>query len=120
MQPQTLQDRVHRYNPDGIAGLSDRPRPVRFGLLNAEQRAAFDAIVAAGPDVAVDGVVRWRHVDLERVVEARFGVVMAERTIGDLLRDRGFRHLSGRPRHPNCDAAAQEDFEKPSPSRSHR
>lgn len=120
MQRQTLRDWVHRYNADGIAGLLDRPRPVRSGLLNAEQRAAFDAIVEAGPDVAADGVVRWRRVDLKRVVKARFGVVMAERTIEDLLRARGFRHLSVRPRHPNCEEAVQEDFKKPSPSKSHR
>jgi transposase len=120
MQRQTLRDWVHRYNAEGIAGLLDRPRPVRAGLLNAEQRATFDAIVEAGPDVAVDGVVRWRRVDLKRVVERRFGVVMAERTIGDLLRARGFRHLSVRPRHPNCDEAVQDAFKKPSPSRSHR
>jgi len=120
MQRQTLRDWVHRYNADGIAGLLDRPRPTRPGLLSAAQRAEFDAIVEAGPDVAVDGVVRWRRVDLKRVVECRFGVVMAERTIGDLLRTRGFRHLSVRPRHPNCDEAVQADFKKPSPSRLHR
>lgn len=113
MQRQTLRDWVHRYNADGIAGLLDRPRPVRPGLLNAEQRrAAFEVIVEAGPDVAVDGVVRWRRVDLKRVVEARFGVIIAERTIGDLLQARGFRHLSVRPRHPSCDKAVQEDFNK--------
>ena len=120
MQRQTLRDWVHRYNADGVAGLLDRSRPSRPGLLSAAQRAAFDAIVEAGPDVAVDGVVRWRRVDLKRVVEARFGVVMAERTIGDLLHARGFRHVSVRPRHPNCDEAAQEAFKKPSPRRSRR
>jgi transposase len=120
MQRQTLRDWVHRYNADGIAGLLDRPRPRRASLLNAEQRTAFDAIVEAGPDVAVDGVVRWRRVDLKRVIARRFGVVMAERTVGDLLRTRGFRHLSVRPRHPNCNEAVQEDFKKPSPCRSHR
>jgi len=39
-------------------------------------------------------------------------VVIAERTIGDLLQARGFRHLSVRPRHPSCDKAVQEDFNK--------
>ena len=63
-----------------------------------------------GPDVAVDAVVCWRRVDLKRVVERRFGVVMAENTIGDLLRARGFRNLSVRPRHPNCNEAVQKDF----------
>lgn len=120
MQRQTLRAWVHRYNADGVAGLVDRPRPLRSGLLNVEQRAAFDALVEAGPDPAVDGMVRWRRVDLKRVVERRFGVVRGERTIGDLLRARGLRHRSVRPRHPNCDAAAQEDFKNAAPRRSRR
>src|ERR1700712_5827531 len=57
MQRQTLRDWVHRYNADGVAGLLDRPRPARPGLLNAEQRTAFDAIVEAGPEGAGDGGV---------------------------------------------------------------
>ena len=120
MQRQTLRDWVHRYNAEGIAGLLDRPRPVRPGLLSAQQRAEFDRIVEAGPDVAADGVVRWRRIDLKREVEARFGVVMAERTIGDLLHARGFGHVSVRPRHPNCDAAEQEIFRKALPRASRR
>jgi len=33
--------------------------------------------VAEGPDLAQDGVTRWRRVDLVRAIKARFGVVMA-------------------------------------------
>ena len=120
MQRQTLRDWVHRYNADGVAGLLDRLRPARAGLLSAAQRTEFDRIVEAGPDVAADGVVRWRRVDLKRVIERRFGVVMAERTVGDLLRARGFRHVSVRPRHLRCDEAAQETFKKASPRRLRR
>ena len=118
MQRQTLRDWVHRYNAHGVAGLLDKAPPARPGLLNADQLAAFDRIVEAGPDVAVDGVVRWRRVDLKVVVERRFGVVMAERTVGDLLHARGFSHMSVRPRHPGCDEAVQETFKKASPLRS--
>lgn len=56
MDRQTLRDWVYRYNADGVAGLLDRPPPVRPGLLSAAQRAEFDRIVEVGPDVAVDGV----------------------------------------------------------------
>ena len=38
-------------------------------------------IVETGPDPAVDGVVRWRRIDLKRVIEARFGVIYSERGI---------------------------------------
>jgi len=36
-------------------------------------------------DPAVDEVVRWRRVDLQRRIEARFGVVMRERSVGNQL-----------------------------------
>ncbi len=63
MQRQTLRDWVHRYDAEGVAGLLDRPNPMRARLLGPEQPAEFDRIVEAGPDVAVDGVVRWRRID---------------------------------------------------------
>ena len=117
MQRQTLSDWIRRYNADGVAGLLDRPRPGRSSLLNPEQSAEFDRIVEKGPDIETDGVVRWRRIDLKRVIEERFGVVMAERTVGDLLHARGFRHLSVRPRHPRCDEVVQEAFKKTFPRR---
>ncbi|TWB06093.1 winged helix-turn-helix protein, partial [Gluconacetobacter diazotrophicus] len=39
------------------------------------------ALVEAGPDRQRDGVVRWRRVDLQRVIEERFGVVYHERHV---------------------------------------
>lgn len=42
-------------------------------LLEAEQKAELARIVEQGPDLAVDGMVRWRRVDLKRVIEQRFG-----------------------------------------------
>jgi hypothetical protein len=43
-------------------------------------------IVETGPDPATDGVVRWRRVDLKRVIEEGFGAVYSERTISDRKR----------------------------------
>ena len=51
---------------DSLAGLLDRPRPGRSGLLNLDQLAEFDRIVDKGPDIETDGVVRWRRIDLKR------------------------------------------------------
>ena len=111
MDRQTLRDWVHRYNEAGIAGLADKqgrtgPKP----RLSAEQEAEVAELVQSGPDVAKDGVVRWRRVDLARVVKARFRITLAERTVGSLLRRLGFAHVSARPRHPKGDAAAQASF----------
>ncbi len=83
MDRQTLRDWVIRYNAEGIAGLCNRiaagPKP----RLNPVQEAAVAELVRKGPDLAVDGVVRWRRrVDLARVIKARFNVILAERSVG--------------------------------------
>ena len=74
MDRQTLCDRVHRFNASGPEGLidnwTDGPRP----RLSAEQLAQFAKIVEAGPEGGKDGVVRWRRIDLKRVIAERFGV----------------------------------------------
>jgi hypothetical protein len=57
MTGQTLGDRVHRYNTEGIEGLRDRPRPGRPCALDEGQKAALNALVLRGPDLARDGSV---------------------------------------------------------------
>ena len=115
MDRQTLRDWVHRYNAEGVAGLSDKPIPGTKPRLDKAQEAAVAELVRQGPDLSHDGVVRWRRADLARVIAERFGVVLAERTVGTLLRRLGFRRLSVRPRHPKHDAAAQASFRTASP-----
>ena len=100
MDRQTLRDWVHRFNGSGLEGLVDNwtegPKP----RLSAEQLAQFAQIVEAGPDREKDGVVRWRRLDLKRVIAERFGVDFHPRYIGKLLKKLGFSHISARPRHP--------------------
>ena len=72
--------------------------------------------VSQGPDLAEHGVVRWRRADLARVIEQRFEVKLAERSVGALLGRLGFARLSVRPVHPKADAAAQAAHKKTSPS----
>ena len=111
MDRQTLRDWVHRYNAAGLAGLSDKQgRPGPQPRLSAEQEAEVAGLVRKGPDLAEDGIVRWRRADLARVIADRFDVSLAERTVGSLLRRLGFAHVSVRPRHPKGDAAAQASF----------
>ncbi len=116
MDRQTLRDWVHRYNNQGLDGLSDRHAPGPSRRLSAEQMAELARIVEAGPDLATDGVVRWRRVDLQRVIPERFRVERHERTVGKQLAALGFRRLSVRPHHPRRDAEAQEAFKKTSPA----
>ena len=115
MDRQTLRDWVHRFNAAGSDGLVDNwtagPKP----RLSAQHLAALAKIVEAGPDRQKDGVVRWRRVDLKRVIADRFGVDFHERYVGKLLKKLGFSHISARPRHPKQDERIVEAFKKTSP-----
>ena len=115
MDRQTLRDWVHRYNAEGLPGLSDRCRPGPRPRLSPEQEAELVTAVEQGPDPDRDGVVRWRRVDLQALIETRFAIRLHERTVGKVLRRLGFTRLSVRPRHPKADEAAQEAFKKASP-----
>lgn len=112
MDRQTLRDWVHRYNAEGLAGLFDRPLPGRRPRLTDEQLRELATIVDTRPDPAIDGVVRWRRIDLCAVVERRFGVRLAERSMGAILHRLGFTRLSARPRHPQSDPEAQAQYKK--------
>ncbi len=116
MDRQTLRDWAHRFNEEGPEGLKNRSGAGRRRLLTAEQMRALSAIVETGPDLERDGVVRWRRIDLTRVIEERFGVSYSERTISDLLAALSFSHISARPRHPKQDQRVLEAFKKTSPA----
>ena len=104
-----------RYNAEGVAGLRDRRRPGRPRQLDDMQLAALARLVEAGPDIAVHKVVRWRCVDLQAEIKARFAVAVSERHVGRLLKQLKFTRLSVRPRHPQADEAAQQAFKKTLP-----
>jgi transposase len=114
MDRQTLRDWVHRFNAEGPNGLKDIRSKGHPPRLAPDQLTALAEIAETGPDRAKDGVVRWRRVDLKRVIEERFGVVYHERTIGKLLKQLGFSHISARPRHPGQKAETIAAFKKTS------
>ena len=71
MDRQTLRDWVHRFNAQGPAGLINAKAPGPEPKLSAEQKEELRQLVEAGPDAEKDGVVRWRCVDLKRVVKCK-------------------------------------------------
>ena len=116
MDRQILRDWVLRFNDEGPVGLSDRKAPGAKRRLSDEQMKELDIIVKTGPDLAVDGMVRWRCCDLAKLIEERFGVSYKERAISNLLKDLGFSRISGRPWHPKQDARVIDAFKKTSPT----
>lgn len=114
MDRQTLRDWVHRFNADGIEGLANKAGSGRPPALLEGQMAELRTIVLTGPDLARDGVVRWRCCDLQGVIAERFGVAMHERTVGKLLRRLRPTRLQPRPHNPKRDEAAQALFKRTS------
>ena len=84
-----------RHGPPDIAGPgapfqragSGRAKDARNGgakdRLSSEQRAESAMIAETGPDPTIDA--SWQRIDLQRVIEARFGVRYHERHVGKLL-----------------------------------
>jgi transposase len=115
MDRQILCDWVHRYNAEGLRGLHNRTAPGAKSKLSREQEQEVAELVRNGPDLATHGVVRWRRIDLAQAIEQRYGVKLAERSVGDLLHRLGFRRISVRPRCPEQDPATQQTHKKTSP-----
>src|ERR1700693_542453 len=100
MDRQTLRDWVHRFNEYGPEGLIDIKPPGRPSKLPEEQKEALKQLVETCPDPATDGVVRWRYVDLKRVVGQRFGVDLSEVSLGRALKKLGFSQHQSPPTAP--------------------
>lgn len=120
MDRQTLRDWVHRFNQKGPDGLTNRAGAGRPRLLSDEQMQELASIIETGPDRETDGVVRWRRIDLVRLIEKRFGVACSENAVSGYLVRLGFSHISGRPQHPAQDPEVIDAFKKTLPSRLRR
>ncbi len=114
MDRQTLCDWVHRFNERGPDGLKDTWSKGNPPRLSPDQQTELARLVETGPDRAVHGVVRWRRIDLQGLISERFGVAYHERTVGKILKQLGFSHISARPRHPAQDGQTVAAFKKTS------
>src|ERR1700709_2399599 len=103
------------FTADGPGGLIGGKAPGARPLLNADLRAALQALVEQGPMPAAHGVVRWRLVDLAQILFEDHGVSVSEQTLSRVLRAMSYRKLSARPRHHAQDQDAIPAFQKPSP-----
>ena len=115
VEVQTVRDWVLAFNAEGPSGLLDGKAPGNQPLLNAAQREALKRVVKAGPNPAVDGVVRWRLIDLAQWVFTEFGLSISKQTLSRMLRGMGYRKLTARPRHHAQDPAALAAFKKTAP-----
>lgn len=117
MDRQTLRDRVHRHNAEGIGGPMDRRAPGPAPRLSAEREGEPARRVEGGPEPERDGAVRRRRRDLQERVGRTSGIRFHERAIGELPAKLRFRRLSVRPRRPRSDPAARQASRGASPGR---
>jgi Homeodomain-like domain len=119
MDRQTLRDWVHRDNAHGLAGLDNRRHAGPKPRLTPEQTAELEALVEQGPDPAQDGVVRWRRVDLQVLIKARFDVQLHARSSCTRARwasccagsaSPAYRSAPSTPRASPSEPEAQEAF----------
>ena len=112
---QIVRDWVLRFNVHGPEGLLDRKAPGQSSRLKDEHRAALARIVEEGPTPAIQGVARWRIVDLCQWLFEEFRISLSETTVSRELRALGYRKLSARPRHHARREGAIDEFKKTSP-----
>src|ERR1700734_1392967 len=93
MDRQTLSDWVHRFNASGPEGLIDNRTEGPKSRLLREKLAQFAKVVEASPDREKDDIVRWRRVDLKRVIAERVGVDFHPRYAGKLPKKLGLSHI---------------------------
>jgi len=102
---------IHRFNAEGLKGLSDRPRPGQPVKLPRQKEQAFRERVekGAGPKGPTPNL---RVKNIQRILREEFG---ADYCLGGtyfLLYRLGFSSLVPRPRRPHADPQAQAGFKK--------
>ncbi|SRR5258708_7252802 len=100
----------NRYEEDGLEGLRDRPRPGRPPRVDAATAARFKERIVAGAELARDGVVAFRGVDAQRLLQQEFDLECSLSSTYRLLHRVKLSWLVPRPRHPQADATAQTAF----------
>ena len=119
MDRQTLRDRVHRCNTEGLAGLANRKAPARSRRLGADQVADLAGWVEAGPD---PGARTGSYAGGGRTFSGgswngsgwSCTSAQGQLSVGKYLAMLGYRRLSLRPQQPKSDPGAQALFKKSS------
>ncbi len=110
MERQALRDAVVRYNSEGVAGLSDRPRGGRPPALSECELALLAERIFRGP--GPDSVSSWTLPDLCRFVDERFGKTITPQSLSRILRREGHSRQKARPQHPKMSPERQAGFQK--------
>ncbi|MCP4338530.1 MAG: helix-turn-helix domain-containing protein [Desulfobulbaceae bacterium] len=112
----TVQQWVHKYNKQGIAGLKDKPRPGTPTKLPRDKEIILKKRIETGPTKA-DRVSALNGPAIRRILKREFGVLYSRQGLYDLLHRLGYSCLCPRPQHENSNPELQADFKKTSSRR---
>jgi len=103
---------VHRFNADGIQGLSDRPHTGRLARLTAGQKQSFKKRIEAGPTEA-DEVVRFRWQEFKAILENEYGAIYTSPYgVLKLVHSLGISWITPRQLHPKSSEEKKREFKK--------
>jgi transposase len=117
--PRFVDKWLARYRQGGIAALHTPKPPGRKSHLTAQQCAQLTAELDAGPPPE-SGRSAFVARDIKALIASRFEKFYSLNGVYALLHRLGYSWLMPRPRHPQADPAAQEEFKKKSSGRSSR
>jgi transposase len=104
----TLQDWIHRYRCNGIAGLDKGPYLGGKSKLSDEQKSELAEIIAAGPEAAGYDTGVWIAPIIVELVKKRYGVSYSSSRIARTLHDLRFSLQYPTKKFPKADEEAQE------------
>ena len=109
-----VQTWVYAYRDGGLEAVRPRKQPGRQPRLNAQQQAALQARLDAGPRPQ-DGVCALRGKQVKAILENEFGARYTLSGAYDLLARLGYSCLRPRPRHRKNDPEAMARFRDSAP-----
>jgi len=113
----TIQNWIHTYNKQGLAGLNDHSGRGLQCRLNEQQIQWLRQRIEEGPRPE-DGVCVFHGKDIQRIIKRQFGVTYHINSIYRLLRRMGYSYASSRPEHPKGNPQERKAFKKKSVIRS--
>jgi transposase len=102
---------VDQYNRGGVEALHDRPRAGRPRQLDPQQYPQLKQRLEAPPRPE-DGVCTLRGLDIQRILQQEFGVLMSLQAVYDLLHRLDYSSLMPRPQHEEANPEVQEFFKE--------
>jgi transposase len=102
---------IKTYNEQGPDALQEKPHTGRPPRLQGDQLLRFQQRLEAGP-TPEDGRSTFYGVDLQRILEQEFGVLLSLQAVYDLLHRLSFSSLMPRPQHKDADDELQAIFKE--------